>query len=224
MKVKRIPSGCKSLDKILGGGFESGTLTQIFGEPGSGKTNLCLQLAVSCARSGGKVVYIDTEGFSPERFYQIAGEDAHKISKSILIYEPGSFEEQWSAIHEIERFHDIGLVLWDSATFYYRYELDDSNEVSLKRDLARMIASLLKISRKYRIPVIITNQIYTDIDHQEIKPLGGSMVEHLSKVILQLEKVSDGRRRAILRKHRSMPEGATCDFLLTEKGVEDAEA
>jgi RecA/RadA recombinase len=68
----KYSAGCKSIDELLGGGFESGTVTQLYGEAGSGKTNICLQAAVECARKGKKVIFIDSEGFSPERFLQIA--------------------------------------------------------------------------------------------------------------------------------------------------------
>ena len=208
---------------MLGGGFEAGTVTQIFGEPGSGKTNICLQLAVECVKSGKKVIFIDTEGFSIERFRQIAGKDADRISKNIIIYEPENFAAQFAAIKEIEKLikENVALILLDSATFFYRYELDGENEIELKRDLARQVSSLLNIARKHEVAVVITNQIYTDIDHDAIRPLGGSMIEHISKVTVQLDKTADGRRRATLRKHRSMPEGASCEFLLTGDGVRD---
>ena len=68
----RYKSGCKCIDELLGGGFESGTVTQLYGEAGSGKTNICLQTAIECARKGKTVIFIDSEGFSPERFIQIA--------------------------------------------------------------------------------------------------------------------------------------------------------
>jgi len=221
--IKKISSGCRCLDGVLGGGFEAGTVTQIFGEPGSGKTNICLQLAVECVKSGKKVIFIDTEGFSIERFRQIAGKDADRISKNIIIYEPENFAAQFAAIKEIEKLikENVALILFDSATFFYRYELNGENEIELKRDLARQVSSLLNIARKHEVAVVITNQIYTDIDHDAIRPLGGSMIEHISKVTVQLDKTADGRRRATLRKHRSMPEGASCEFLLTGDGVRD---
>ncbi|MCG7852494.1 MAG: AAA family ATPase, partial [Methanosarcinaceae archaeon] len=91
----QLPSGCQPLDKLLSGGFESGIVTQLFGEAGSGKTNICLQLAVECVKSGRKVVFVDTEGISPDRFRQIAGDNAKEIAQHIIIYEPHSFEEQY---------------------------------------------------------------------------------------------------------------------------------
>ncbi|MCK5723178.1 MAG: PhoH family protein, partial [Gammaproteobacteria bacterium] len=61
----QMPSGCQPLDELLGGGFETGVVTQIFGEAGSGKTNICIQLAVECVKRGKKVIFIDTESVSP---------------------------------------------------------------------------------------------------------------------------------------------------------------
>ena len=57
----KIPS-YSSLDVLLDGGFEKGCVTQIYGSPSSGKSNVALALAVSVARKNRKVIYIDTEG------------------------------------------------------------------------------------------------------------------------------------------------------------------
>jgi len=223
MKIKRYPLGCNNIDRLLGGGFEAGTLTQIYGQAGSGKTNICIQLAIECVRSGKKVIFIDTEGISVERFDQIAGDDSDQISKDIIIYEPTGFDQQYSVIREVDKIIEgnVGVVILDSATLFYRYELEDERSISLKRELAHQAAHLLGLARKYDVAVVITNQIYTDIDTNELQPVGGMMIEHLSKVIVQLLKLEYGKRRAIIRKHRSMPEGSSCDFLLTSDGVRD---
>ncbi|MDP2840878.1 MAG: ATPase domain-containing protein, partial [Candidatus Methanoperedens sp.] len=63
-KQERMSCGCKCIDDLLGGGFERGIVTQIYGASGTGKTNICIQLAVVTVHSGKKVVFIDTEGFS----------------------------------------------------------------------------------------------------------------------------------------------------------------
>jgi len=151
----KYSAGCESLDELLGGGFESGTVTQLYGEAGSGKTNICLQTAVECARKGKTVIFIDSEGFSPERFLQIANanplpglqdrgapphsantnetsETVEHIAQRITIYEPHSFEQQTSCIDEIEELikekegeSGVALVILDSATLFYRLELDE---------------------------------------------------------------------------------------------------
>ncbi len=225
----KYSTGCKSIDELLGGGFESGTVTQLYGEAGSGKTNVCLQAAVECAIKGKKVIFIDSEGFSPERFLQIASansEDVESIARRIIIYEPHSFEQQTSCINEIEdviKENGVALVILDSATLFYRLELDDERSIYLRRVLANQIMHLLEIARKYDLAVIITNQVYMDIEDGNLRPSGGYALEHLSKVIVQLEKTSEGRgkRIATLKKHRSMPEDIACEFFITSRGVED---
>jgi DNA repair protein RadB len=224
-KPEKILCDCVCIDELLGGGFEQGIVTQIYGASGTGKTNICIQLAVAAVRSGKKVVFIDTEGFSAERFRQIAGDDAKKIAGDIIIYEPASLDQQYSAILELEKImsEKIGLIILDSAALFYRLGLsaDDSNEenVALRRELVNQIGLLHGIARKYAIAVVITNQVYKDVSTGELCPIGGNALEHLSKTILLLEKSGPSKRKATLRKHRSKCEGTNCDFLLTDKGV-----
>jgi DNA repair protein RadB len=220
-----MPCGCKCIDDLLGGGFERGIVTQIYGASGTGKTNICIQLAVTTVYSGNKVVFIDTEGFSAERFRQIAGDDAKKIAGEIIIYEPASLDQQYSVVLELEKIMNekIGLIILDSAALFYRLGLsiDDSNEenIALRRELLNQIGLLHGIARKYVIAVVITNQVYKDVSTGELCPIGGNALEHLSKTIILLEKTGPSKRKATLRKHRSECEGTNCDFLLTDKGA-----
>jgi len=224
-KQERMPCGCKSIDDLLGGGFERGIVTQIYGASGTGKTNICIQLAINTVNSGKKVVFIDTEGFSADRFRQIAGEDAKKIAGDIIIYEPASLDQQYSAVLELEKIMNekIGLIILDSAALFYRLGLssDDSNDenMALRRELVNQIGLLHGIARKYNISVVITNQVFKDVSTGELCPIGGNALEHLSKTIVLLEKTGTSKRRAALRKHRSKCEGTNCEFILTDKGV-----
>ncbi len=223
IKVTRYPIKCKPLDDLLGGGVEARTITQIYGEAGSGKTNLCLQLAVECVRGGRKVIFIDTEGFSPERMSQIAGEKVKEIAQEIFVFEPHSFEEQWDAIKDSEKLikQNVGLIIIDSLVSYYRFELDEERSLYLKRELANQVTHLLGIARKHNIAVMITNQVYTDVTTDELRPIGGTILDHLSKVIIKLEKLSgSGRRKATIKKHRSRPEHLSAEFTITAKGLE----
>lgn len=224
-KQERMPCGCKCIDDLLGGGFERGIVTQIYGASGTGKTNICIQLAVSTVHSGKKVVFIDTEGFSAERFRQIAGDEAKKVAGEIIIYEPASLDQQYSAVLELEKIMNekIGLIILDSAALFYRLGLsaDDSNEenMALRRELVNQIGLLHGIARKYVIAVVITNQVYKDVSTGELCPIGGNALEHLSKTIILLEKTGPSKRKATLRKHRSKCEGTNCEFMLTDKGA-----
>lgn len=224
-KPEKLPCGCKCIDDLLGGGFERGIVTQIYGASGTGKTNICIQLAVATVQSGKKVVFIDTEGFSSERFRQIAGENAKKVAGDIIIYEPSSLDQQYAAVLELEKIMNekIGLIILDSAALFYRLGLssDDSNEenMALRRELVNQIGLLHGIARKYGIAVVITNQVYKDVTTGDLCPIGGNALEHLSKTIILLEKSGPSKRRAALRKHRSKCEGTNCEFMLTENGI-----
>lgn len=222
MKPDRVGTGNQALDDLLGGGLERRTITQIYGEPASGKSTLCLMAAVACLRAGNSVVYIDTEGFSVERFTQIAGESAGTLADRLYLFEPLDFSQQGAMIADTEALlkkngqAPVGLLVMDSATALYRTELDLGREAL--RKLSHHMIKLLGLAKKYDIPVLITNQIFMDVERDRISGLGGTALEHLSKAIIRLEK-RDSVRRAVLRKHRSRPEGLSFDFVITGDGI-----
>jgi DNA repair protein RadB len=221
MKTDRHSSGNSALDHLLGGGFELRTITQFYGEPASGKSTLCMLAAVTCLRAGHSVVFIDSEGFSIERFRQIAGVDTEKIADRLFLFEPIDFEHQGAMIAEADtilRTHKAGLLVMDSATALYRTDLEKGRD-SIQM-LTRQMIQLLGYSKRYDIPVIITNQVYMDPVKNTYFGLGGTALEHISKVIIRLEKTAGpGFRRARLVKHRSQPEGAYFDFEITGDGI-----
>lgn len=275
-----LSTGCDPIDTLLGGGIENGVVTQVYGEAGSGKTNLCIQTAVECIRAGlkaaqaayddleqslaslpedrksgriseyasslglsgsdgddlllsirrklrsdmtKKVVYIDTEGLSHVRFGQIAGAAGKEIAQNIIIYEPMDLDEQYTAIRDIEKIAhlNIGLVIIDSATAYYRYGLDDDlSGIQSRRELTNQIGFLHNLARKHGFAALITNQVFSDVSGgASIRAIGGKAIEHISKTILFLEKTGTGERKATVVKHRSLPEGKECRFLITENGL-----
>ncbi len=220
--LNRLPSGCQSLDRLLGGGFEAGIITQLYGEAGSGKTNIAIQLAIQAVARGFRVIFIDTEGFSPDRFSQIAGENALEIAGKIMIFEPMSLEQQHVSIKDAAKVagNDLGLVVLDSATSLYRVLLEADDNRTVRRMLSVQMSDLQELARRHRIPVLITNQIYTDIETGTLRPLGGTSLEHICKAVISLEKVGDGLRRARIMKHRSQPEGEIAEFRITSRGVE----
>jgi DNA repair protein RadB len=127
MKTDRRSSGNAAMDQLLGGGLEVRTITQFYGEPASGKSTLCMIAAVTSLRAGQTVVFIDSEGFSIERFRQIAGTDTEKIADRLFLFEPIDFEQQGSMIAEAEKIlkvHKPGLLVMDSATALYRNDLE----------------------------------------------------------------------------------------------------
>ncbi len=222
--AERIPVGC-SIDDILSGGIETKVITQLYGPAGSGKTNVCLQLAVNCVRSGKKVVFIDTEaGHSFERLKQIAGSDSERVLKNIYVYEPHNFEEQNFIVENLEHVvnENFGMIVLDSAVSLYRLHSEEEKVTSANRQLSRQFAKLSELAAKHNLAVIVTNQVYSSIEDGEVEPIGGSILKYWSKAIIELRKDSANVREAILRRHRSLPEDMRCKFVIASEGLRDA--
>jgi len=218
----KLPTGSKCLDNLLDGGVETGTITQIYGASGTGKTSICLMLSYTTAKSGYRVAYIDTEGLSAERVSQIF-EDKDALKK-FMVYDVIDFKQQSNAIKDVAKLckenDDLKLIVVDSFTFLYRSELEDvERQIKVKRELIAQLTLLLGLARKYDLAVVITNQVFTDVKTGEEKPLGGPSIDHISKVIIGLERL-DKYRKAVLVKHRSRPEGISCTFIITDRGIE----
>jgi DNA repair protein RadB len=219
MHPKWQGSGSPDLDQLIGGGLEPGVLTQFFGEPASGKSTLCVIAAVACLRRQKAVIFIDTEGFSIERFRQVAGPEAEALSEHLYLYEPAGFGQQGDMIADADKIlkgKKVGLLILDSATAFYRTEFEMGREAMQR--LSRQMVLLLGYAKRYEIPVIITNQVYVDPERNAYMGLGGTALEHLSKVIVRVER-EDGHRRATLTKHRSLPDGGSFEFDITGDGI-----
>jgi DNA repair protein RadB len=219
----KVPVECPSIDDLLDGGIETGCITLLYGEAGSGKTNLCLQLARNVVRSGRKVVYIDTEGLSLDRLRQICGHDFETIVKDILVSEVYTLDEQEKyvakAVRLAEMNKEVGLIVLDSATTHFRMTKAEE-EREERHSLTRQVTKLMGAARKRDIPVLITSQVYTDIERGTFEPLGGHMLSHNAKDIVRLEKVGPNLRLATIIKHRHLQEGMAAKFRLTDAGLE----
>ena len=233
MGSNKISTGSKDLDIWLNGGYDMDTITTIYGPAGSGKTNLCILAAVNQALKGNKIIYIDTEGgFSADRLDQISG--SSDIIKNILMLRATTFWEQREVFNRLlqEIKKPVSLIIVDSISMLYRLELGFASQkskekaCSINRALGRQLRILTEIARKKNIPVIVTNQVYSDFvknmdtDTKQVRMVGGDILKYWSKCLIELQK-EDRKRRAILRKHRSQPEKEIL-FIITERGIEKA--
>lgn len=218
MTAPLLSTGSVELDQLLGGGLAPGVITQVYGEPASGKSTICVMASVSALHTGNRVLFMDSEGFSAERFRQIAGGNAEEMAANLFLYEPDDFSHQVMMVKSLDTMlrGGAGLVVVDSATGLYRGQLERGRDAMQK--LTSQMLMLLGYARRYHIPVLISNQVYTDTSRNVFVGLGGTALEHLSKTIIRLER-RDRLRRATRTKHRSLPSGAWFDFEITGDGI-----
>jgi DNA repair protein RadB len=222
-----VSTGCAEIDELLDGGFERGAVTQIYGPPASGKTNLALSGAVEVAAARESALYVDTEGLSAERMGQIAqaradetDESLDDLAERIVVSEALDFEEQEVAVQDAaDLASQVELIVLDSATGFYRLARDDEDGGEALRDVARQITHLLSLARKHDLAVVFTNQVFSDPDSDSTRALGGHTLNHWSGAILRLDRFRGGNRRATLEKHRAKAAGDTVQFRITESGL-----
>ncbi len=222
MQEYKLSTGTESMDWLLEGGYEKGVLTTIYGPPGSGKTNLCLICLAK--NTSKKIIYIDTEGsFSINRLKQIT-DDHKEVLKNVIILRPTDFKEQKKVFEKLKTILNtkIGLLIVDSIAMLYRLEIGKTNDTyKANRELGVQLASLIQIARKLDIPVILTNQVYSDFeDSDNVKIVGGDILRYATKCLIELKKTRNGRK-AIIKKHRSLPDGKEINFRIIDQGIEE---
>jgi DNA repair protein RadB len=223
-----VPTGCGPLDDLLGGGFDRGTVSQVYGPPAAGKTNVALSAAVEAAADGGTAVYVDTEGLSADRFEQVAsaragraGVDLEELASRVVVQSAHDFEEQREAVRDVEEFAGrADLVVVDSITGFYRLErAGDAMEGDALRAVGDQVTHLLSLARRHDLAVVVTNQVFADPDSDRTRPLGGNTLEHWTGLVLRVERFRGGNRRATLEKHRAKAAGETATFRIVEDGL-----
>lgn len=235
MNTNKISTGSYDLNTWLYGGYEKDIITMIAGPPGSGKTNFAILAACSQAKKGNKVLFIDTEGgFSIERVKQITEDKYEESLKNILLLKPTNFREQADVINSLKlklKKESIGLIIIDGMAMLYRLEIadsrnDDEQIRSINNEVAKQMRDLAEIARKQEIPIIITNQVYSQfISDEELKRgvqkeaniIGGDLFKYLSKCIIELSN-ENRSKKAVLLKHRYLPQREIF-FEIGNKGI-----
>lgn len=235
--IKRITTGSKNLDELIGGGVETQAITEVHGGFGSSKTQLAHQLAVTVQipeEEGGlgkKALYIDTEAtFRPERVKQMAesmGMDPEEVLKNIFVARAFNSDHQVVLAEkapDLIREKDVGLVIVDSLTAQFRSDYSGRGELAPRQQkLNRHLHTLQRLADVHNAAVFVTNQIQEDpgvLFGNPIKPIGGHVLAHAATFRLYVRK-SKGEKRIIkLIDSPCLPEGETV-FTVTSEGIRD---
>ncbi len=233
---ERITTGSRSFDDLLGGGIETRAVTEVYGEFGTGKTQLChtLCLMVQQDRAAGglcaRAIYIDTENtFRPERIASIAqarGFDPQRALENIIVAKAYNSAHQELIIEEtgpvIEE-NKVRLVIVDSAVAHYRAEFLGRATLSERQQrLNRFMHILVRMSETYEVAVLVTNQIQSSPDTifgDLARPTGGNVVAHTSTYRIYLKR--SGKNRIARMVDSPYHAEREILFTLTDRGISD---
>lgn len=239
--VLRISTGSTELDRILGGGIQTMSITEVFGEFRTGKTQLCLTLCVTTqldkASGGGegKVAFIDTEGtFRPERLKEIAERyqlDSKKVLDNVIFARAYNSDHQNDLLSALSaKFTEdqsFKLLIIDSVIALFRTDFIGRGELGERQQkLNVFLQRLMKLSEEFNVAVLITNQMMSDPSatmsfvSDPKKPIGGHVLAHASTTRIYLRKGRDDIRIAKIYDSPDMPE-AEAQFSISPEGIKD---
>ena len=219
--MKKMSTGSKVLDNLLGGGYLENKITMIYGPAASGKTTACLQLGIKNALNGSKTLFLDTEkGFSVERLQQLSGKN--KCLNSILVVNNDSFDnliENVKKVYSALESEDVNVMIIDTVGKHYRMSLNENPKATNKKmvELMRVLHDIT--TKKELATVLITNQVYMDIENDKISNVGGKMIRNFSACIIELKK-DNSKRSANLIKHPDK-EPEELEFHIIDLGIVD---
>ncbi len=236
-RIGRISTGSQNFNKLLGGGIETNAITEVYGEFGTGKTQLChtacvmVQLSYSQGGLDGGALYIDTENtFRPERIETISKarhQNPKQILDNIVVARAYSSSHQELILSESSRIiesQNIKLLIFDSAISLYRSEFLGLSSLSLRQQrLNKLIHSIMRIAQTHQIAVLLTNQVQsspeTGFANLSFKAAGGNIFAHSSTYRIYLRK-SNRNRIARMVDSPNHPESETV-FSIGESGITD---
>jgi DNA repair protein RadA len=235
--VGKVRTGSEALDELLGGGFETQAISELFGEFGSGKTQLAHQMAVNVTKPvedgglGGTAIYIDTENtFRPERIVQMAegqGLDAEEILANIRVARAFNSHHQMllaEKAQEVAKEHGVRLLVVDSLTAHFRAEYVGRGALADRQQkLNKHMHDLQRFADLNNAMVVVTNQVQAKPDAffgDPTRPIGGHIVGHAATFRIYLRKSKGQKRIARLIDSPSLPEGEAV-FSIVEEGVVD---
>ena len=186
-----ISTGLQKLDKFLSGGIPDGVIVDIFGENGTGKTLLLLQLIINSIKNGGNVLYLDTTGgFRPERILEIQKESQIEINllEKITVSRITNTSEQIKSINHFEKNY-FSLIVIDNITDLFSYEYKNDESIFEKNSLfMKYLNQLAKFAIINKIPIVITNMIRI-LEDKEVENMK-SAVDPFTHIKIHLSKNS----------------------------------
>lgn len=240
-QVFKLSTGSQTLDLLLGGGVESASITEAFGEFRSGKTQIALtmcvtaQLPKSMGGGMGKVAYIDTEGtFRPDRVAQIAQRfnvNPEQVLENVFYARAYTVEHQFQLLTMIAAKmteEPFSLLVVDSIMALFRVDYSGRGELSERQQvLGKMLSRIMKIAEQFNVAVFLTNQVMADpgggvsFVPDPKKPIGGHVLAHASTTRLYLRKGRGEQRVCKIFDSPCLPEGEAI-FQIGVGGVEEA--
>jgi DNA repair protein RadA len=235
--VLRLTTGSDNLNNLLGGGLESQSIAEFFGEFGSGKTQIMHQLAVNCTmpeERGGfnsDVLIIDTENtFRPERIIQMSKFrqlDSDEVLRRIHVARAYNSHHQillGEKAGEMAKDFHAKLLIVDSLTSHFRSEYMGRGSLSERQQLLnRHMHDLLRFGTLNNAVIAVTNQVAARPDvffGDPTAPIGGNIVGHTATFRIYLRKGKAGKRIARLIDSPYLPEGEAV-VQISEDGVID---
>jgi len=236
--VLRLSTGSKSFNDLVGGGVETQTITELYGEYGVGKSILChqmsvnVQLPVEKGGLNGNALYIDTEQtFRPEWVIRMAenlGLEPEKAAQNIIYSEAYNSDHQILILEKADKVikeNNIKIIIIDSLTAHFRSEyLGREMLAERQQKLNNHMHRLTRLSRAFNAAAVVTNQVMSKPDAffaMGVEAVGGHIVAHTSHTRIFLRKASGGAVRiARLVSSTYLPEGERI-FRITENGIED---
>lgn len=237
-KVFKITTGVASFDELMEGGFETGCITECFGQYGSSKTQIAHQISINAqlpvdqGGADGCVVYIDTENtFRPERIIQFAkgaGIDPDECLKNIKVAKAYNSDHQMLLAEKVEDLIKGGLnvrvVIVDSLTAHFRAEYVGRGTLAERQQkLNKHMHVLSKLADRYNVCVYVTNQVMAKPDAffgDPTEAIGGNIVGHNSAFRIYLRKGKKGSRVAKLIDAPNLADGEACFRVTTDKLTE----
>lgn len=236
-RVGHLSSGSKILDELLGGGFESQAIIELFGEFGSGKTQiahqLCIMVQLTKEQGGmnGHAFYIDTENtFRPERIVQMAEGyelDPDEVLSKIHVARAYNSNHQMLLVEKLKELSKevpARLLVVDSLTAHFRAEYVGRGALADRQQkLNKHMHDLLRWGDLNNGVICVTNQVSAKPDAffgDPTRPIGGHIVGHTATFRVYLRKSKGPKRIARLIDSPHLPEGEAV-FSINENGVRD---